>query len=343
MTTRNPATARSTVLFSAIVLVASCSKKSDPASAGAAQSAAPLAVAAPTSLSDFEGDITLVAKSAKERRPVPPITLTVKGNKMRFDLPEGMEAAPRMGEHAYAIVDTGAKKLDVVVDEQKMVMEMDLATMGEQLKKLRPPEKGPADNNTKSTVTKTGHTDTVAGIQCEDWDFTNEKGERGRVCVSSQNAPWLSIPSLGLPSEHLWAKDLLDGQHLPLRMIGYDAAGAEDSRLEVTKVERKAVLDSSFAIPAGYRTMDFTQMMTGMQGMMAGMMNGPHHGAGMPGFPSALPPGAALPPGMALPSNLPPGVTLPKNAAEMMKQLQERAKAAGVQLPPPGTQPPPAR
>src|SRR5579871_1957783 len=133
MMTRKPAKARPIVLFSAIALVVSCSKKSDQSSASAAASAAPLTAAAPTSLSDFEGDITIVTKSVKERRPVPPITLTVKGNKMRFDLPEGMEAAPHVGEHAYAIADTGTKKLDVVVDEQKMVMEMDLATMGEQL------------------------------------------------------------------------------------------------------------------------------------------------------------------------------------------------------------------
>jgi hypothetical protein len=303
MTTRNPARARSTVLFSAIVLVAACNKKSDQPSAGAAASTAPLTAAAPSSLSDFEGDITILAKSAKERRPVPPITLTVKGTKMRFDLPEGMEASPHVGERAYAIADTAAKKLDVVVDEQKMVMEMDLTSMAEQLKKMHPAQKPETDTKTKATVTKTGHTDTVAGIQCEDWEFKNDKGERGRVCVSSQSASWLSIPSLGLPSEHLWAQELFDGQHLPLRMIGYDSAG--------------------------YRKMDFTQMMAGVEGMMTGMMGGPHHGAGMPGFPSALPPG------MALPSGLPPGVTLPKNAAEMMKQLQERAKAAGLHPPPP--------
>jgi hypothetical protein len=321
----------------AIALIASCSKKSDAPSTGAAagSSAVPLSAAAPTSLNDFEGDITVVSKSAKERRPIPPITLTVKGSKMRFDVPEGMEGAPHIGERAYAIVDTAVKKLDMVADEQKMVMEMDLGSMSEQLKKLHPDQKPEAENRTQAAVTKTGHMDTVAGIQCEDWEFKNEKGERGRVCVSSQSAAWLSIPSLGVPSEHLWAKELFDGQHLPLRMISYDSTGAEEDRLEVTKVERKPVLDSTFAIPAGYRTMDFTQMMTGMQGMMAGMMGSEHHGASVPGLPSALPPGVTLPPGIALPSGLPPGVTLPKNAAEMMKQLQERAKAAGRPTPPP--------
>lgn len=312
---RNPAGARATIAISTVIFVAACSKKSDPTPAGATPSAAPLTPAPPASLSDFEGDITVVAKSQKERKPIPPITVTVKGTKMRFDLPEGMEAAPHMGERAYAIADAVAKKLDIVVDEQKMAMEMDLATMGEQLKKLHPPQKPENEAKTKPTVTKTGHTDTVAGMKCEDWDFTSEKGERGRVCVSSQNASWLSIPTLGLPPEHVWAKDLFDGQHLPLRFIGYDAAGAEDSRLEVTKVERKPVLDSTFAIPAGYRTMDFTQMMAGMEGMMAGMM-GAHHGGGT----------------LPIPSNvaLPTGATLPKSAAEMLKQLQERARPAGA-------------
>jgi len=93
-----------------------------------------------------------------------------------------------------------------------------------------------------------------------------------------------------------------------------------------------AIIAARRTYAAGYRKMDFTQMMAGVEGMMAGMM-GAHHGAGTPGFPSALPPGFTLPPGMALPSGLPPGVTLPKNTAEMMKQLEERAKAAG--LPPP--------
>ena len=58
-------------------------------------------------------------------------------------------------------------------------------------------------------------------------------------------------------------------------------------------------------------------------------MGGPHHGQ-MPGMGSAMPPGMGMPPGMPSGLALPPGVTLPKNAAEMLKQLQERAKAAGM-------------
>ncbi|HEX4338357.1 MAG TPA: DUF4412 domain-containing protein [Polyangiaceae bacterium] len=335
---------RGLVVCSTMLLVVSC-KKSDPAAAGAASGEAVQAATVP-SLSDFEGDITIVSKSAKEKRPIPPITLTVKGNKMRFDLPEGMEGAPKMGERAYAIADTTTKKLDVVVDAQKMVMEMDLATMGDQIRKMTPHSSASAtEAKTPPKVTKTGHNDTVAGMTCEDWDVTSDKGNRGRVCVASTSTSWLSIPNLGLPSEQTWAKELFDGQHLPLRMISYDAAGTEESRLEVTKLEKKPVLDSTFTIPAGYRTMDFTQMMAGIQGMLGGL-GGPNHGSGMPGFPSALPPGMTLPPGMAssmaqnaahmqvsaaqLQQN---AAQLQQNAAQMLKELQERAKAAGAKPP----------
>jgi hypothetical protein len=326
---------RTLVLVSTILLATSC-KKSGDAGAGGAASGAPAQAAAPGSLTGFEGDLTIQAKSAKERRAIPPITMTVKGTKMRFDIPEGMENAPHMGAGKnYAIVDAPAKKLYTVVDEQKMVMVMDLEKLGEQMKKMKVPgaPAEPASGGAPPKVTKTGHNDTVAGISCEDWDITNAKGERGRVCVSNEGASWLEMPTIGLPSENLWARELFDGRHLPLRMVGYDASGAEESRLEVTKIERKPVADSTFGIPAGYREMDFSQMMAGVQGMMAGMMGGAHRpGAGMPmGMPSGL----ALPPGMAMPSalTLPNGVKLPKEAEEALKQLQERAKAAGMKPP----------
>src|SRR5206468_9620494 len=127
----------------------------------------------------FEGDLTILAKNAKERRAIPPITMTVKGTKMRFDIPEGMEGAPHMGGKNYAIVDAPAKKLYTVMDEQKMVMVMDLEKMAEQMKKMKVPgaPAEPSSGATPPKVTKTGHSDTVAGISCEDWDFTNAKGE----------------------------------------------------------------------------------------------------------------------------------------------------------------------
>lgn len=312
--------------------VVSC-KKSEPAPAppGAAsaapaeQPAAPGApAAAPGSLAGFEGDITLLTKSKKRSEPVP-ITITVKGAKMRFDVPEDMEGAPKFGMHTHAIVNTAEKKAYTIVDEQKMVMVMDLDRFSEQMKKMKPSGAAEAANEAPPKVTKTGHTDTIVGMKCEDWDLVSAKGNRGKVCVSEEEASFLSMPNIGTPADRLWAKELFDGKHFPLRMVSYDAAGTEETRLEVTKLERKAVPDAVFEIPPGYKVMDFGQMMAGMQGMVSGMMGGAH---GSPGMPSGLPPGLNLPPGMAMPSGM------PKNAAQMLKELQERAKAAGIKPPP---------
>jgi hypothetical protein len=112
----------------------------------------------------------------------------------------------------------------------------------------------------------------------------------------------------------------------------------EESRLEVTHLEKKALSDSLFEIPAGYRVMDMAAMMGGMGAMMAAaraMASGMPMGM-PPGMPSGMPSG--LPPGMNLqmPSSvqMPPNVKMPANMEEMMKAMQERAKAAGVQMPP---------
>ena len=352
---------RTSLLPLAVILALVGCKKNEPAPGGsgtAGESPAGGAVAAlgaAGALANFEGEIGLSAKSAKERKPIPPMTLTVKKTKFRFDVPEGIESGPRLGKQVHVILNAPEKKLFMVMDEQKMVMTMDLDKLGEQMKSFKAPGAPAAPSQPANVeppkVTKTGHADTVAGYRCEDWDIVSAKGERAKVCVSSESASWFELPTIGLPTEHAWARELFDGHHLPLRLVGYDASGAEDGRLEITKIEKKPVADALFEIPAGYRTLDMGAMMKGLAGGMGGLLPGmmppgmmrPHGDPADPGSAgSGLPPGVQLPPGMQLPPGLklPPGVQMaphmqmPANAAEMMKQMQERAKAAGIQPPP---------
>lgn len=235
-------------LVSTIVLATSC-RKSNEARSGSAPSgeAANAALATPGVLAGFEGDVSILAKSGKDRPPMPPIVLTVKGTKMRFEMPQTMQGLHKQ----YAIVDASAKKFYTVVDDTKKVIVVDADYTPEQTK---PSDSIPRPSGDAPRITKTGDTATVAGVSCEEWDVATAKGERGRVCVSNEDASWLELPNLGVSAERLWVKEIFDGKHLPLRLVSFDAAGAEESRLEVTKLERRAVLDSIFAIPAGYHT-----------------------------------------------------------------------------------------
>jgi len=86
--------------------------------------------------------------------------------------------------------------------------------------------------------------------------------------VADEGASWLSIPMTGIPTEKAWMLDLLDGKHFPLRFVGYAKDGTtEESRLEITKIDKKSLADSEFQVPAGYKVVDLEKMFQGLGGM----------------------------------------------------------------------------
>ena len=109
----------------------------------------------------------------------------------------------------------------------------------------------------------------------------------------------MKIPLVGAPAEYAWMIELLDGTHFPLRAIMFEKDGKEGGRIEVTKIEKKALAANVFEIPSGYPQIPPEQL---VGELMAAAMGGV-------GRPGALPPGVTLPPGAAGGRQLPP---LPK-------------------------------
>jgi hypothetical protein len=274
-----------------MVCAVSCKKPAaggaDGGDDGAAASAAALTLAF---LNGFEGEIDGFIKENKPGAQQTPIAVMIKSAKVRFELPEALTkgvAANPLGDKGYVILDSTAKKLYAVSDAKKEAIELDLNTTGKALQGMHPPPGGPhggAPQAPPTKVTKTGKTDTVAGYTCEYWDIASDHKE-GTVCMGSDGPSWLSIPMTGIPTEQAWMLDLLDGKHFPLRFIGYGKDGTtEESRIEVTKIDKKSLQDSEFQVPAGYKTIDLEKMMSGF-GMPGGIPGGlpipphppPHH------------------------------------------------------------------
>jgi hypothetical protein len=257
------------------VATGGCSKKSGD-EADAEASGAGLAF-----LNGFEGEIDAFARG--KQQPQTPITAFVKGGKLRFDIPESVgqgSPASMLGPKAYAIFDSGAKKLYVVSDMQKQVIVIDLNKSGEQLKGVGGPHQpgGGGAQQPQVKLTKTGKYDTVAGYKCENWDVTSDHRE-GTVCVAHEGVSWFSVPMTGIPTERLWMAELLDGKHFPLRFVGYDKDGnTEESRVEVTKIDKRSLPASQFEYPPTYRVVDLAQMMAGFGAIPSGMPPPPHAG-----------------------------------------------------------------
>ncbi len=273
---------RCSVTFALLLAVSSCSKLKSSASADGGVASDPAAGGLPglgAVLAGFEGEIGIVTKGSmagKGGAGPQPLTLFIKSDKLRLDMPPGMHGTESMGGKGWVVFSGGDKKLTVVDDGKKTALVIDLnKTENSPLKGLAgrgTPGGGPQKPPPK--VTKTGKTDTVAGHKCETWQIDEEgKGKVGEACIANEGFSWFSMPTAHLPSEHSWAGELMDGKHFPLRFIGYEGA-AETGRIEVTRIEKKPLAASQFEVPAGYKIMDMSQMFGGPGGMPSGMPSG---------------------------------------------------------------------
>lgn len=258
------------------LLTTFCNKKTLPGDAGA-EGGSGTAAASLAFLSGFEGEIDGFAKdSSKPGAAQVPLAVFVKAAKVKVELPDSLakRAGPMLGEKAYAIFDSTAKKLTIVTDAKKEALVIDLNSSGKAFQGITPgahggPTGGPT-GGTPTKVTKTSKTDTVAGYPCTYWDIASDHKE-ATVCMGDDGPSWLSLPTTGIPTESAWMLELMDGKHFPLRFIAYAKDGTtEENRIEVTKIDKKSLADTEFQVPAGYKTINLEKMFQGM---------------GMPGIP----------------------------------------------------------
>jgi hypothetical protein len=241
-------------------------------------------------LMGFEGEVDMSAKAPDQTKPAVPVAMLVKGDKIRIDAIPGTETANALGGKSFLLVRVPDKKLDVVSDARKQLIELDLTSpeLGKTIEKVNASNNNghPTKHEPPPKVTKSGK-ETIAGYSCEDWEVTGSKDNKKKasLCVADLSSSFFHIPLTGLPGEYGFALDLVDGQHFPLRVVLYDShTGAEAGRLEVTKLDPHPVDASKFDIPADYKKIDMLDLFQGAAG------------APIPGIPSGIPSNLPIPP-----------------------------------------------
>jgi hypothetical protein len=204
------------------------------------------ATAAPQlSAQAFNGVIQFVSY---ENHPEHPDTMTqmTKGDKIRM---EGM------GRGGGAMIMSGTSRI-VILPERKQYVEMPMDFGGKEAASEMSKHHGMA--------VKTGKTETIAGIPCEDWHYktTDEDGkaEEGDVCVA-QGAGLMINRLAGGIAQHIF---LEGGQAFSdaLKNGGGLMKATNNGKLSFVAVKAQATSlpDAMFAAPAGYTKMDMTQM-----------------------------------------------------------------------------------
>ena len=101
-----------------------------------------------------------------------------------------------------------------------------------------------------------GRSDKVSGYSCDLWEVVDTTMTT-EICVASG----LSMLALGLSGpfsmfakgDDAWSQVLSHG--FPLRMVMTDGSGKPLMKMEATRIDKKSVPDSEFAVPAGYTKM----------------------------------------------------------------------------------------
>ncbi len=212
----------------------------------------------------FEGQITLTLKSARGTMPT---ELYMKDGMSRMDI-----AGPG-GNSMTMVNDPVKKEMLMIIPERQMYIRRstDMASMPQN---PNMPAPGP-----KPTITKTGKTETIAGIKCEVYTIATEGGDTDEACLASGMGTFAPAGGGGLMGggrgmgggggggqaggagrgparqEMGWARDLEKGM-FPLKVTKNG-----EVLLEVTKVEKKKLDPTLFQAPEGFQ--DASAMMGG--------------------------------------------------------------------------------
>jgi hypothetical protein len=293
------------MLATATMLAWGCKDKTETAPPAAEAGSGPTASSSPsasssaapppllTSLNGFEGEIDLIAQSGDPGRPTQSVNMLVHNDRIRLDTLPGTDTTRMLGGKAFLLVRVGDKKLDMVADQKKQVVEIDLSNPDamKSLAKGAPGANPNAPAEPPPKLTKTGTKETIAGYSCEIWEVTSSKDhhKEASFCVADLPSTVFHVSIAGLPPEYAFTQELTDGQHFPLRITSYDERnGAESGRLEVKRFNPHPVDASKFEIPAGYTVIDVAQMMGNLgaasrapgipSGLnIPGISNLPHH------------------------------------------------------------------
>lgn len=253
------------------VLAGACHQAGEPSGNS---SASKPAAAGSTGGGDFEGLIAL--KMENEAQNQMEMTYFLKGRHTRIEtkalsVPEGQ---------AVMLWDMESAKITTLIPSRKMYMTIDMKAAAEGMKDFAKDRHKDDDDSKFPKLTPTGKQETIAGYSCEHW-LMGEKQELD-MCIAkglgyfgmgsqSGGGDFSAFKNLAFSPKLLaeaashpeWVK-FLEGGAFPLK-LQVSEEGKVKMTMEATRVERKPLDDSMFAIPADYKEMTIPNMPAGRQ------------------------------------------------------------------------------
>jgi Domain of unknown function (DUF4412) len=190
----------------------------------------------------FEGVITFNMEAGRG-----PTTMqySIKGPNVRMDMSMGG------GMAVYTLFNTDTKTMDMVMPERQMYMEYSAANMPAMADSIA----------SKAKLTWTGQKETIAGYECEHAMIASDSGSTD-VCLAKGLGSFVPAGGgmRGRGAMRNGWESAVAGM-FPLKVQQGDRV-----LMEATKIEKKTLDPSLFAVPAGYQKMGMGGMGMGRRG-----------------------------------------------------------------------------
>lgn len=167
----------------------------------------------------------------------------VKDKKFRMESPDDKGAF---------IFDATTSKMMILMDEQKMYMEMPM-DMNEMMNESK--------EKTTGDFKATGEKKDILGYTCEKFIYTDE-GTKNEMWLTKELGGFMFFnnPEQMQGGEMDWQNKLLSEGYFPMVVKELESSGAVKSTFEVKGLEKLDLKDSFFTPPAGYQKFSMPNM-----------------------------------------------------------------------------------
>jgi hypothetical protein len=219
----------------------------------------------------FEGKVEM--KMTANGHPPQAMTYQIREGQMRMDLPAGGKQGG-----ASVIIDTAKQQMMFIMPSQRMYMIRPIPSASASAESGGSSVQGRnAAAGEIPPISATTESDKILGYNCVKY-VTHGKadGSVTEIWVTDQLGSFAGLGGMGSgapggrmgtgapPVPQGWEKALMGKAFFPLRVVGKDASGKENFRLEVVSVEKNTLPDSLFAPPDGYRELNLGNIMGGI-------------------------------------------------------------------------------
>ncbi|QQS36816.1 MAG: DUF4412 domain-containing protein [Ignavibacteriales bacterium] len=160
------------------------------------------------------------------------------------------------GQNIGVIFNSADKKMLMIMDDQKMYMEMPMDMMNKYM------ENNGDESNKEIDFKKTGETKKILDYTCEKWIYTGDDNNAEIWMAKNMGAfRFFDGGGMGKPKmKSGWEAEIEKSGYFPMQVITRDKSGNIQSQMEVTSVTKKSLDDSFFKVPAGYQKFSMPNM-----------------------------------------------------------------------------------